>query len=745
MYSLSITGRAERDLRKLDKQIKSRLPKQPMNKLFALLIAVVVLMHQPLAAGAQEKPQDDRDKQIRLKTDLVQVRAVVTDKRGQPVGDLKNEDFELLENTRPQNISFFSVEKIDSAPAGADKPAEPASLRAHQETPARTIVLFVDTVHITFENLARTKEALKRFVDEQMTDRDVVALVTSSGAVGLMEQFTRDRKMIHTAIDRLTLWRVSLETLFTPYLAAQIMRGDPQALAVATEIVTQEEHLDSVPQGYVRGKANQVLAESDYLRKATLSTLRGVVAKVAEMPGQRMIALFSEGFTLADPAGGYMSSDLQPVISRAVRSGVVIYSIAAQGLQVNMVPASLPGIVESRQGFRGSRGSNIQRPALTNYMAAAERDLQDGLNALAKDTGGEAFFNTNDFNSRLQKALNDNRVYYTLAYYPSSDSTTEKEKKFRLITLRVRNHPDYKVRTQRGYQPIEAQAQAQATTPRQKLIQAMSEALPTTTIPVALSADYFEREGSEEQVALQVFIDASAIKFSAVEQHNTFDLEVAMAIYDLTGQRVNVITKEAHGDFPSARLATAKREGFRYVEQVTLKPGVYQVRAGVLQVATERIGTATTWVEVPDLHKGKLALSAIILNRIADAGTPVNSNTDSSTNSMSPAVTQGIRVYKRGEVLSYDMMVYPAFNKNAQTRDDLQMQTQFIQSDQQVFQSQWRAVTSRAVENGKKGLHVSEQFKLNSVKPGIYELRVTVKDSKSKKPIERGILFGVEP
>lgn len=712
-----------------------------------LLLAVLVSFNPPLILRAQDRQaqdkKDTKDQTIRLKSELVQIRAVVTDKRGQPVGDLKKEDFELLENTRPQNISFFSVERINSEP-GAEKPGGPASLRA-QEAPARTIVLFVDTVHITFENLARAKQALKRFIDEQMTDRDMVALVTSSGAVGLMEQFTRDRQMIRSAIDRLTLWRVSLETLFTPYLAAQIIRGDTQALAVGTEVVTREEHLDTVPPGYVRAKANQVLGESAYLRNATLSTLRGVVARISEMPGQRMIALFSEGFTLSDPAGSHITADLQSVTSRAVRAGVVIYSIAAQGLQVNMVPASLPGIVESRQGFRGQRGGGIERPSLTNYMAAAERDLQDGLNALAKDTGGEAFFNTNDFNGRLQKVLNDNRIYYTLAYYPPSDSATEKERTFRLITLRVKDHPDYKVRTQRGYQPIDSQAQAQPATPRQKLIQAMSEPLPTTTIPVALSADYFEREGSNEQVALQVYIDATAIKYSEQEQHNTFDLEVAMAIYDLTGQRVNVITKEAHGDFASDRLAMAKREGFRYVERVALRPGVYQVRAGVLQITTERIGTATAWVEVPDLSKGKLALSAIILNRTADTNSPAKSTADANADSMSPAVTQGVRVYKRGEVLSYDMMVYPAFNKNEQTRDDLLMQTQFIQSDRQIFQSQWRAVTSRAVENGKKGLHVSEQFKLNNVNPGIYELRVTVKDPKSKKPVERGVLFGVEP
>lgn len=77
------------------------------------------------------------------------------------------------------------------------------------------------------------------------------------------------------------------------------------------------------------------------------------------MPGQRMVALFSEGFTLSDTGGMNDPSDLQAVISRAVRYGVVIYSISAVGLKPLVIPASLPGIVEGR------RGTAIQRPSIT--------------------------------------------------------------------------------------------------------------------------------------------------------------------------------------------------------------------------------------------------------------------------------------------------------------------------------------------------------------------------------------------
>jgi VWFA-related protein len=216
-----------------------------MSTLSFLLIALLISIQQSPSPSASNRPSQEKresqDSQLRLKTDLVQVRAVVTDKRGQPVAGLKKEDFELLEENRPQAISFFSVEDV-TTPADSQRSGGVSTLRTPTEDAARTIVLFVDTVHISFENLARTKQAVRRFVDEQMTDRDMVALVTSSGALGLMEQFTHDRQLLRAAVERLTAWRVSMqETLFTPYLAAQIAQGDRRSLFLGIEIVRAEE------------------------------------------------------------------------------------------------------------------------------------------------------------------------------------------------------------------------------------------------------------------------------------------------------------------------------------------------------------------------------------------------------------------------------------------------------------------------------------------------------------------------
>lgn len=724
-----------------------------MNRLAALLIVIFISVqpYGPLssnASAAQEKKEDERDKQLRLKAELVQVRAVVTDKRGQPVGNLTKDDFEVLEDNRPQAISFFSLETIGAA-AESRTPAEtaPASLRTPQKDVGRTIVLFVDTVHILFDTLDRTRQTLRKFVDEQMTDRDLVAVVTTSGALGLMEQFTRNKQLLRSAIDRLRPWRISLEeTLFTPYLAAQIIRGDMGSLLLGVEIVRMEEMMpreirDEIIEPLVRGRANQVLAEASYHRKIALATLKGVVERVAEMPGQRLIAVFSEGFTLNGTSGNYETTDLQPAISRAVRSGVVIYTIAAQGLQPMMVPASQPGLVAGRR--REDPARRREGADLTTTMSASERDLELGLITLAKDTGGESFFNTNDLNGRLQKALNDNRVYYVLAYHaetkaPSPPGAPGAKDKFHTITVRVKNHPEYKVRTQRGYQALEATSEQQAATPRQRLAQAMTEPLPVTTIPVAVSADYFERENLPGQAYIQYYIDAGALQYNEKEQHYLFDLETVTMIYDLTGKRVHISTKQANGNFTAERLEMAKRNGYRYTERVPLAPGVYQARVGVLELATEKFGTATAWLEVPDLNKNKLALSALLLTR--DLNQPPNKT--APMESMSPAVTQGITVYKLGDDLDYHFVIYPG-GKN-QGAKDLLMQIEVAQNDKPIYQGQWATVESRAVEKDNKGIEVGGSLTLKGISPGVYELRITVKGPNSKKPAQRVASFGVE-
>src|SRR6185503_10456938 len=188
----------------------------------------VVRITTELTTAGQQKtpPQTDQDEVIRIKTDLVQLRAVVTDKKGQPVDNLKQDDFEIRENGRSQPVSFFTAARVEIPAAASDAsdrkpnmPREQPVRPAANAKPQRSIVLFVDTLHLSATSLIRAKQQLKQFVDEQMTDQDMGAIVTTSSSLGVLQQFMRDRKMLKYAIEKISGFSRP-SSFFTPFLAA---------------------------------------------------------------------------------------------------------------------------------------------------------------------------------------------------------------------------------------------------------------------------------------------------------------------------------------------------------------------------------------------------------------------------------------------------------------------------------------------------------------------------------------------
>ena len=162
-----------------------------------------------LAADApRASPQHDSLPPVGV--ELVQIDAVVTDKQGRPVPGLTKADFEVREDGKPQDLSVFSVEgrpeaelvAADVAPAAPSAPAAPATPSPGAlKVRGRQIVIAVDDLHMAPTNLVSARAALLRFVDDQLSPDDEVALVTTSGTVGLSQELTRDRAALRRAID----------------------------------------------------------------------------------------------------------------------------------------------------------------------------------------------------------------------------------------------------------------------------------------------------------------------------------------------------------------------------------------------------------------------------------------------------------------------------------------------------------------------------------------------------------------
>lgn len=702
--------------------------------LLAIIFSTNITAISAMPGGQSQTKPKDHNETVRLRTELVQVQVVVTDKQGRVIEELKKEDFELLEQGRPQEVSFFSQERGGAQPdrqatPNTDQIAGRPTSAVRPARPLRSIVLFLDTLHLSGPSLIRSKESLKQFVNEQITDQDTVLVATSGGVFGVFQNPSQNRQSLLRLIERISNFDASGQSNFTPYLAAMVKQGDRAAYEVAAQVLITEEFggisLGPRIEPMVVAKASEVLEIASYKRQSTLSVLSAVAERVMGMPGQRLLILLSDGFSMRNHYGVPDTGDVQSAISKAVRSGVIIYSIDVKGLEV---------AAEFDASRRSVTGGSQIIGRLSSYMSGNAKDRQDGINALAQDTGGKAFFNTNDLKGALQKAIDLNRIYYTLAYYPPDDKGA---KEFRRITVRVKSHPEYNVRAQKGYFASDlkkADEKELAQSPQQRLLNAIAKPLPVGDIRVSASADYLEVGTDGEQVSLQALIDGTKLNYREQNGRLLIELELAAVVYDRTGKPVNTVTETIRGALSVTEVEAAKRTGFHYSKRIALKPGLYNIRLGLREAGTDRVGTAATWLEVPNLGQGKLTLSSILLTKDSvETATPQGPAGGAGT-----SATLGVAYYKTGSPVLYYLMIY-----NARGESDLTMQWEIAEAGKVIHRTEWQPVAARLIGRDKKGIEIGGQLTLK-LQPGLYELRISVTDSKSKQTAQRTVAFAIE-
>jgi VWFA-related protein len=755
----------------------------------------------------QTNPKETPEKQeIKVKTELMEVRAVVTDKKGRIIEDLKKDDFELLENDQPQEISFFSVSKVESEPSrpGVAAPAEPRIQdkatelqpvqKRLQEAPVRTTLLFVDNLHVSFASLNRIKEAVRRFIKERLTDQDMVALVTSGQSLGIAQQFTRDRQILNYAVEQIRLGSLRHEEgLFTPELAFEVMEEHEHAQRLAADMERLQGVRNCCPDllWAARSEALRTLGEASNSRKNSLSILKYFAEQMMGFPGKRMIVVFSDGFTMRDEFGHIDNYDVQKLIDRAVRSGLVIYSIDAKGLSAPLtvdveknlwgsndpaymwedvdswmqvcMPGGLPGASGSPKPGQAPSQFNSIAPGCSrckedippnpkcflpgpgeysSILNTSEREEQNGLNAIAVETGGKMYNDTNDLVEALGRAFDANRFYYVLSYYLSARGD---EKRFRSIRVRVRNHPEYTVRATRGFLPADIREKPEdeaGKTPQQRLLKAVNASLPVTDIGISAQADFLETEADDKQVSLTVYFDGDRLKYSEQDQLHHVELEIVYVVYDSSGKQVEGTSAHVEGRLTQERLEQAKTSGFRFSRRLSFKSGAYQVRIGVREEATDRMGTASAWVEVPELAKEKLGMSSLMLRNPLDTDPAAKEGMNVSELEQIKMV-QGIPLYAHDDFCDYSFRVHRTAQTSAES--NLTWMNELYRNGKLVKQEQWRPVSAEEGEADSKGwFDLDGEVDLSGFDPGIYELRVSVKDAGVNKTIQRTAVFGIE-
>jgi VWFA-related protein len=757
--------------------------------IMSCLLAVTAALDDEAPAGYEKKEPS----KFEVETELMEVRAVVTDKKGHVVEGLKKEDFELLENSESREISHFTISKVEEAQrdvrAGDGEPQDTESklqqARAQlSQPPARTILLYVDALHLSFTSLNWVKQALSRFIDKQLTDQDLVAF-TSSETLGVAQQFTRDRKILRYAVEQVRYSPARRSSLLTPNLAVGVLDNRASAIRLAIDVVRREESI-FCPCSMVRelayNKASEVLLDASYARQNTLSIIAHFARQMADLPGKRMIVVFSDGFTLYSRSGDQANEELHEAVSRAVRSGVTIYSIDAKGLTApTTIDAERKGptlesatdklLFECLQDCKDPektppfqveaciRECKAKYPSvylcedhdpqicdfpapgeLDAYIESSEIEKLNGLNSLAAETGGRMYEKANDLNGAIEKALDDNRFFYVLSYYLTGG---KEDDRFRRIEVRVRDHPEYTVRTPRGFWPsaLKEKPEDAAKTPQQRLVRAMRSPLPVTDLGVSARADYIETEADDSKVSLSVCFEGDRFQYREQERGGAVELEILSAIYDSSGKQVEGVSAHVEGNLTQEDMRKAKTSGYRFTQRLMLKPGVYQARIGVREEGTDRMGTASTWVEVPEFAEDKLEMSSLILSNplemdlVDTEGIGVNELEQIK-------MVQGVPMYGPNDIFYYSFRVHRS-NRNP-TRSGFLILRELLQGGAPVRTETWQpASLEQRDADGKGWLDLDGELDLSALDSGVYELRISVKEDPADNAVQRTITFGI--
>jgi VWFA-related protein len=380
----------------------------------------------PGAAPAQQQAP------LRVTTRLVQINVIAQDKKGEPVADLTRDDFSLLDQGQPQQISSFSVESTRTLPAPAQPlPANFYSNRLEQKAgaPTSVTVILLDGLNTKFEDMAYARQQIIKFLG-QLQPQDRVALYTLTTSLKVLHDFTSDASSLLRAIQR-----------YRGHSSAALEASEPE------EANTGNDQIDRF-----LNDANQRMADFytiDRVR-STAGALEDIANHLVRVPGRKNLIWVSGSFPfyigLDDPLTLDSTRERRTFtdeVERAARAlnnaNLAIYPVDARGL---IGPATAnPALRAARGGLPTRRGMP------PNIRIAPSRADFDTMNVLAERTGGRAFYNTNDILGSIRRAIEDSRVTYVLGYYPAHGNW---DGKFHEIKLQVKR-PGLHLRYRRGY------------------------------------------------------------------------------------------------------------------------------------------------------------------------------------------------------------------------------------------------------------------------------------------------------
>jgi VWFA-related protein len=610
-------------------------------KWFSAAAVVLVTSVVVVSSAQSDKPLENPETTLKVNSRAVLVDVIVTDKSGKPVRGLKQDDFAVLEDGKPQSLAYFEEHTADDLARRSQKlefPSLPPNVFSNFSplpTPPAVNVLLLDALNTPMDDQMWLRRSAQHYL-KTLKPGTRLAIFTMGMRLSFVEGFSDDPALLAMALgyrknDKAEA-AVMLQTM-----------GEQNALnSVIALMVAQEDQGPNSPipavspesvaafQGFLQESRYEQDSDREY---KTLQDLNQLATFLAAFPGRKNVIWMSGAFPLDLFGQTQMRFDdaIKTTINLLSAARVAVYPVDARGTTVQQfytaenildptvtTPAQLlgppPGVAANspnagQGGFSGGLLKEGEKRGNSNST----------MDMLAEQTGGKAFYNQNDLTSIIGKVVGSSADFYTLSYTPSN---TNMNGGFRDISIKV-GGDKYKLSYRRGYfardenlpgaagshQHEAAQQASQDPTQRDPLAPFMDFGMPQTEQilykahvhhgeprPDAAPAPAPAADSHAERYAIDFALDLNDLGLQQGGdgiRHDT--LNISMIVYDRYGQ---VITREDHIVQLNVKpdvYPIFQKNGVQLHGAVNVPRGDYWLRTGIYDERNHKVGT----MEIP--------------------------------------------------------------------------------------------------------------------------------------------------
>jgi VWFA-related protein len=653
-------------------------------------------------SSAQVSTDQQNGLVLKMNGELVLTNVVARDpKTGEVIQGLKQSDFSIYENGKQQHIESFDFESVDKATplneatvsglatgaAGngtkAVAVAKPEELRNH-----RLIVMFFDLTSMQPEDLDRSVLAAQDFLRTKMQPADLVALVSLGDTLNVDQDFTADKNAL---INEVGVYNGT--------------EGQGFALGATANSNQQEDTTASTPN---EEEYNDINTDRELFALQAIS-------KSLEKIGEKKSLLYFSGGIQRD--GIENQASIRAAINSAVRANLAIYSVDTRGLQaISPLGDASTGSLRGTGAYSGGALLNN----MNNNFAS-----QEVMAALSKDTGGKAFFDSNDFAPAFAQVERDTSAYYAIGF---RSTNPVRDGKYRKLTIKI-NRPGVKLEYRPGYYAPADFRHSGHEDREHELEEQLASDLPATDIAVYLDAMYFRLNENRFLVPVSLIVPGSQIPFVKGGDKDKATLDIIGSVIDEVKRPIGSARQTIKLNLDPS--LAARQKNIQYTTSFSLPPGKYQVKFVVRENQTGRMGSFVADITLPDMKKSPLKMSSIVLASMRQPSkkdSPLVRSGEEYVPNISHVFRQDQHMFLLYEIYS------PAHDKPASDAPkgtkagiNLLSSLELLQGSTKVFETP--LVQARAINvEGRDAVAIELDVPLGGLKPGPYVCQLNVID-----------------